>query len=105
MGKDMEGQHFRKIEAQLSSLHEEIGHLSKKNPNAALNKFKLDLINKVLAEANALLMEEYMPFEGFEQFDEVEIPNNSDVVMVLAQYLQCLDRQSHDEKYFIKLAY
>lgn len=39
---------FGKIEAQLQALHDEVGLLSKKKPDDAVNKFKLTLINQVL---------------------------------------------------------
>jgi aspartate carbamoyltransferase regulatory subunit len=78
---------FEKLQGQMNSLHEEIGALSKKVPNDALNKFKLTLINKLLSESNVLLAATFKPLADFNQFDEVDIPSNSDVTLVLAQYL------------------
>ncbi|MFF2482727.1 hypothetical protein [Paenibacillus sp. NPDC058071] len=87
---------FEKVQAQLQGLFDEVGTLSKKKPDDAINKFKLKIINPILAEANKLLTEEYKPFSDFEQFDEDSLPTNSDTVMVLSQYLNCLEKLRAD---------
>ncbi len=87
---------FEKIHVQMQALHDEVGVLSKKSPNDALNKFKLKLINGLIQEANSLLKGDYKPLMGFEMFSEDDIPTNSDVVMVLAQYLNCLEKLRAD---------
>lgn len=84
---------FNKIQGQIKSLHDEIGVLSKKKPDDSVNLFKLKFINQILTEANEILDEEYVPLVGFTVFDEDSLPTNSDVVMILAQYLECLSRQ------------
>ena len=38
---------FEKLSGQLISVYEEISLLSKKNPNDAINKFKLKFLNKL----------------------------------------------------------
>ena len=87
---------FEKIHMQMQALHEEIGALSRKSPNDALNKFKLKLINGLIQEANALLRREYKPLDGFEVLSDDDIPTNSDVTMVVAQYLNCLEKLRAD---------
>ena len=87
---------FEKIHVQMKSLHTEIGALSKKSPNDAVNKFKLKLINGLLQAGNELLNTEYKPLAGFDQFDVDDIPTNSDVTVVLAQYLNCLEKLRAD---------
>ena len=91
---------LEKCEAQIEGLYEEIGVLSKKNPSNALNKFKLKFVNTVLAAANELLDGKYRPFDDFTQFEEDGCPSNSDVVMILSQYLRSMDkfRQDHTSK-------
>ena len=74
--------------------------LSKKKPNDAVNKFKLNLVNKILEQANGLLAEGYKPFDSFESFDEDEVPTNSDVVLILSQYLGCLKKYGRDNTYY-----
>jgi len=52
---------FEKAEAQIEGFFEEIGNISKKKPDDAINKFKLGFINQVLETANRLLGEDYRP--------------------------------------------
>ena len=87
---------FEKLSGQVLSIYEEISLLSKKNPNDALNKFKLKLVNKILNESNNFLGKKYRPFEDFSVFNEDDIPQNSDVVFILSQYLQCFEELSAD---------
>jgi hypothetical protein len=87
---------FEKVQAQLQGLFDEIGALSKKKPDDAINKFKLGIINPILAEANKLLTGEYKPFSDFEQFEDESLPTNSDVVLILSQYLNCLEKLRAD---------
>lgn len=87
---------FEKLSGQLLSIYEEISLLSKKNPNDAVNKFKLKFINKLISQSNEYLTEKYKPFDDFDNFDEDDIPQNSDVVFILSQYLQCFEKQRAD---------
>ncbi|MDN4081282.1 hypothetical protein QYF52_25490 [Paenibacillus polymyxa] len=87
---------FEKVQAQLQGLFDEVGTLSKKKPDDAINKFKLKFINPILAEANKLLTGDYKPFSDFEQFDEDSLPTNSDTVLILSQYLNCLEKLRAD---------
>lgn len=87
---------FEKIHVQMQALHGEVGLLSKKSPNDALNKFKLKLINQLIKEANSVLKVDYKPIDGFDVFSEDDLPTNSDVTMVLAQYLNCLEKLRAD---------
>ena len=87
---------FEKTQSQLNGLYIEIGLLSKKNPNDAVNKFKLKFINKTIEESNELLGEEYKPYQEFEKFEEEDMPTTSDVTMMLEQYLNCLEKLRSD---------
>ncbi|WP_277560373.1 hypothetical protein [Acinetobacter beijerinckii] len=82
---------FEKLHNQLFGMYEEISLLSKKNPNDAINKFKLKYINKLLIDSNFFLHGEYKPFEDFDNFEEDDIPQNGDVVFIISQYLKCFD--------------
>lgn len=83
---------LEKLIGQLRALHHEIGLLSKKSPTDGLNKFKLSIINNTVSFANGVLGEKYAPFEDFEGFDVDDVPSNSDVTMVLAQYIEEAER-------------
>lgn len=91
-----EAQLFDIVESQLSNTYAEIGILSKKKPDGPINKFKITLINQQLRKINSLLGEKYIPFEGFEVFEDENLPSASDVVFVLSQYLQSMDRMRFD---------
>lgn len=82
---------FKKILNQLEGLHEEISNLSKKSYTDALNLFKLKMTNQVIKRANHSLGKTYKPFEDFEQFEENDLPSNSDVTLVLSQYINCME--------------
>lgn len=87
---------FEKLSGQLLGIYEEISLLSKKNPNDAVNKFKLKFVNVLLSQSNNYLGKMFKPFDDFISFDEDEIPQNSDVVFILSQYLQCLEKLRSD---------
>ena len=89
-------ENLEKLIGQLHRLHSEISQLAKKSPNDGLNKFKLNLVNKVLANGNMLLEGQYKPFDDFEQFSEDDLPTNSDVAMILAQYMEQTERFRSD---------
>ena len=82
---------FEKVKAQLDQLYNEVSVLSKSKPDNPLNKFKLIFINEKLGEANTILIGDFKPFKDFELLNVDELPSNSDVVMVLSQYLECLE--------------
>ncbi len=83
---------FEKLDAQLKALYDEMHTLVKKNPNDGVNIFKLRLTNAVLNSANGLLSETEKPFSFLSAFDESDLPSNSDVLIVLSQYLSCLEK-------------
>ena len=91
---------FEKALSQMVGLQQQIAALSQKKPNDALNKFKLDLVNDLLGIANKYLGEELRPFPRFEVFDEETMPSNSDVAIMLDQYLSRLRefRESNSEQ-------
>jgi hypothetical protein len=83
---------FSVVTPQLRSLLSEIRELSKKHPDGSVNKFKLGFVNEKLGEANSLLGERDRPLRTFGQFDVDSLPSNSDVVLILSQYVAALDR-------------
>lgn len=87
---------FEKLSGQLISVYEELSLLSKKNPNDAVNKFKLKFINKLLDQSNHFLSKKYEPFDDFDCFDEDDVPQTSDAVFILSQYLQCFEKLRSD---------
>lgn len=87
---------FEKVLSQLESVHAEVAALSRKLQNDAVNSFKLKLINSLLTDANRLLGENYRPFTDFYTFSEDTVPTNSDVSMIVSQYLSCMEKRRAD---------
>lgn len=87
---------LEKVTGQLEGLHSEISALARKSPNDALNRFKLGFVNAILGSANSVLAGGYEPFPEFTQFDVDDVPTNSDVTMILAQYLEEMERKRAD---------
>lgn len=87
---------LKRLLGQLSGLHAEISQLAKKSPNDGVNSFKLKLVNKVLSAGNAILGKGYRPFQEFAEFDVDDVPTNSDVTMILAQYIEQAERYRSD---------
>lgn len=87
---------FEKLHIQIKDMYNELSILSKKSPDGAINKFKLKFINQLIEQANQILKDRYKPFDDFEKFEEEAIPFNSDVVMIISQYIQCLERYKFD---------
>lgn len=89
-------ENLEKLIGQLQGLQSEISQLAKKSPNDGLNVFKLRFVNKVLTSGNDILADRYIPFDDFSQFSEDELPTNSDVTMILAQYIEQTERFRSD---------
>ena len=90
---------FEKAHAQLLGFYE-TAVLVKKNPNDVMNKFKLQLINKLLASINEIVGDT-KPFDGFDSFDiDGEMPTNSDVAMILGQYIKCMELVKKNNVHF-----
>jgi hypothetical protein len=81
---------FEKITVQLESLHAELTMLAKKSPNDAVNAFKLKFVNTMLEQCNKLFSEK-RPFGDFQAFSLDEIPSNSDVTLIISQYIECAE--------------
>jgi hypothetical protein len=87
---------LEKVIGQLQAAHSEVTILAKKSPSDTLNSFKLKMINRVIKASNSVLGDKYKPFEEFEQFEDEDLPSNSDVTMVLAQYMEEAERYRSD---------
>ncbi len=82
---------FEVLQGQLEALHKEMTALSKKSTSDPLNQFKLKLVNKLLLRANKLFDASKQPVEEFSQFEDEMLPSNSDVLMVVGQYLSAFE--------------
>ncbi len=87
---------LEKLIGKLNGFYSEIATLAKKSPNDGLNNFKLNLINSTIKECNLFLGKEYKPFENFEIFNSDDLPTNSDVTLIISQYLETLEKYRSD---------
>ncbi len=82
---------FEALEGQLASLYDEMQTLVKKSPNDLMNKFKLQLVNSILKRVNEMLGDKRKPFPDFCMFDQDVLPSNSDVLVIVSQYLSSME--------------
>lgn len=82
---------YDELRSKLVSVRDDIALLSAKKPHDQLNSFKLKFINNLLAQVNELIGD-FRPEEDFNEFDNVELPSNSDVLMILNLYLAGMTR-------------
>ncbi|MGP8051209.1 MAG: hypothetical protein ACLPYB_11455 [Desulfobaccales bacterium] len=69
----------------LNSMFAEFKELSKKKPEGAVNKNKIKIINRLLAKCREVLESE-LSIEYLDLLEEDDVPQNSDVVLMLSQY-------------------
>lgn len=96
MKKSEDVDQLEKLMGQLKAIHHEVSQLAKKSPSDAVNKFKLGMVNKTLNFGNTVLGDNYKPIDGFKEFNEDDVPSNSDVTFVVAQYLEEAERYRSD---------
>ena len=81
----------------LQAMSREFQELSKKKPDGALNKRKVEIVNRLLREVHELLEEE--PTSAYlDLLDEDDLPQNSDAVLILSQTVAAMER--FREKYY-----
>lgn len=90
---------LEKLIGQLESIYKELAVLSKKSPNDAVNAFKIRFVNVTLKNCNAFLCKKYKPFDDFNQFDMDDVPSNSDLTFIIAQYMQAMEKFRSDNIY------
>lgn len=93
---------FEKTFAQIISTYEEFSNLSKKSPDSPINKFKLSFVNSIIVEANEILGKINIPFKNFTEFNEDDLPTNSDIIFIFSQYLNSFQKIITDNSEFGK---
>lgn len=85
---------FDMIQPMLEAAHKELSELSKKKQDGVLNELKVRYINRLLTGAKEALGDD--PSLAFvELLDEETLPQNSDAVLVVGQWLAAMT-QFHD---------
>lgn len=82
---------YEKLHVQIRGVYSELGILSKKSPDGSISKLKLKFVNQLIDASNLLLRMKYKPFDEFKLFDADDVPSDGDVVLVLLQYIKCLE--------------
>jgi hypothetical protein len=88
---------FIKLLLQFSKLVDVFGQISQTVPNDTINELKIEVVNDLLAQANGSVSRNNKPFTQFQQFSDGPLPSNSDVYLILSQYLACLKKYAHDQ--------
>jgi hypothetical protein len=83
---------YIKLLMQFTKMTEVFEKLSKSTPNDHINDLKLECINVMLEQANALIVKNNKPIIGIVAFDPEKKPTNSDVYLILSQYLACMKK-------------
>jgi hypothetical protein len=82
----------------LEAMYREFKELSKKKPDGALNKKKVDLVNRLLKDILTILEDEpNRPY--LDLLDEEDLPQNSDVLLMLSQFEAAM-RAFHDRYWY-----
>lgn len=92
-------EHAKQLLQQLRAMAEDFENLSKKKPDDKLNKFKVELVNDLLRRANSVLSPG-TPIKSFVEFDSEDLPSNSDVLLVLSQYVTYLGSYKPEIDFF-----
>src|ERR1700730_18412084 len=72
-------------------MYAEFKELSKKKPDGAVSKGKVRIVNRLIENCRTVLANE--PSLAFlDVLDEDELPQNSDVVLSLSQYVAAMDQ-------------
>lgn len=73
----------------LNSMYTEFKELSKKKPEAAISKNKIKIVNRLLEKVREVLIEEES-IEFLDLLDEDDVPQTSDVTLILSQYVAAM---------------
>ena len=88
---------FLMLRELVTGLYDEMKDFAKKSANETLNEFKIKSLNRVLTPLKVLMKDQ--PTALFlDVLDESSLPTNSDVVIILSQYLTAM--QNYEDRYY-----
>lgn len=73
----------------LQAMYAEFKEFSKKKPDAVLSKSKVQVVNRLLEKCREVLESE-SSLQFLDLVDEDDIPQNSDVILMLSQYVAAM---------------
>lgn len=88
---------YETLKPLLEAMFHEFGELSKKKPDGALNKRKVELVNRLLRDVLVFLDGE--PSRTYlDPLNEDDLPQNSDVLLMLSQFVAAM--KAFHNKYY-----
>ena len=82
----------------LNSMFREFQELSKKKPDGALNKRKVEIVNRLLRDIHEIILKGESTSAYLDLLDEDDLPQNSDVTLILGQTVAAMN--AFKEKYY-----
>lgn len=86
---------YETISPLLKAAFDEVKEFSKKKQEELLNVKKVKMINRLLEKAKEVLKNE-PSYDYLDMLDESELPSNSDVVLIMSQYISAMNSFRHD---------
>ena len=81
----------------LKAMFGEFRELSKKKPDGGVSRGKITVVNRLLEQCRVVLNDE-QSIEFLDLLDEDDVPQHSDVVLMLSQYVAAME-QFHSRYY------
>lgn len=78
----------------LEAMYSEFKELSKKKPDSAVSKSKIKITNRLLEKVRTVL-EDSTSIEFLDLLDEDDVPQVSDVTLILSQYVAAMEAFSN----------
>lgn len=88
---------YEVVRPLLGAMYSEFKELSKKKPDAVVSKAKIKVVNRLLTKCQEVLQSEAF-IDYLDLIDEDEVPQNSDIVLMLSQYVTAM-KQFHTTYY------
>jgi len=85
------------VTPMLEAMFDQFKELSKKKPDGAVSKAKIGVVNRLLEKCRSVLADEDS-LAFLDLLDEDDVPQHSDVVLMLSQYVAAL-KQFHSTYY------
>ncbi|MCC0178061.1 hypothetical protein I4641_13835 [Waterburya agarophytonicola K14] len=103
---EQKGECYETTMPLLKSMYHQFEELTKKKQEAAVSKRKIAIVNRLLDKVR-LVLDDEDSIEFLDLLDENEIPQNSDVTLILSQYVAAMaafrktyyKRDSSDNEY------
>jgi len=86
----MLGSKYDDLMPLLNAMFRDFQELSKKKPDGVLNKRKVEIANRLLREI-LLIVEGEQTHNYLDLLDEDELPQNSDIVLILGQAVAAME--------------